>query len=102
MSGGLRAMACRTFIGGCSSGGPDTKECKGCLGFAWRWSDGRPPTYCPTATIDVEQLDGSLICGRSHGECSGCKRSAAIIGLDEDVKRTADARERVGKYQRPS
>jgi hypothetical protein len=76
----------------------DAVMCRGCLGRGVRWNDGRPMTLCPGGGPDEQaplhgKPDADLPCGRGGATCPGCGRPATEIGLDDDVKRTIDARE---------
>ena len=68
---------------------PYLASCDDCLGFGWRWSDGRPATLCPGGgNRPLVKEPMSVPCGRSLHCCPGCDREWHRIGLEPDIKRT--------------
>lgn len=73
---------------------PERAHCRACLGYGWRWSDGRPPTLCPgggASPVQAVTRVRNLPCGRGGETCPGCDRFTRDIGTDPDVVRTVDA-----------
>ncbi len=70
--------------------------CPGCLGYLWHWTDGVPPTVCPSNAKKVpppKTLRGALMpCGRKGAACPGCGRAPELVGGVADVQATIVAR----------
>lgn len=81
------ALAGRTADGGI---------CPHCLGFTWLWTDGHPPTACPSNRAGLLRLRPGvkpweallLPCGRRADTCGGCHRGFDDVVSDDDKART--------------